>query len=251
MLASATEIHEVLVQGKPVTYQVAGEGEPVLLVHGLSGSMRWWGSTLPALAVLHRVYGIDLPGFGTLARSHQFVLEEAASWLVAWLDAVGLQAVDLVGHSMGGHICLRVAVDYPNAVRHLVLAAPSGIPDQRSIPVQLLDSLEGLRHVPASFLSVIAADAVRAGPARLWQAFLDIVDDNILPHLERLTVPTLLIWGSQDRLVPLELGRQLRQHMPGSRLLVLPGVGHLPMVEAPEKFNPAVLRFLSGEPVGH
>src|SRR5436305_435126 len=108
---------QIRVNGQEVTYKVTGSGEPVVLVHGLSGSMRWWANTVPALAARYRVYLLDLPGFGSMRRfPGGFALKEAAAWLRACMRALGLPTVHLVGHSMGGYICLRVAAQNPEAV---------------------------------------------------------------------------------------------------------------------------------------
>src|SRR6266511_901884 len=102
--------HEARVQGDPVRYRVAGQGEPIVLVHGLSGSSRWWVRNVGALTTHRRVYLVDLPGFGSMRHLYRhFVLEEAAPWLYAWMQAVGLTRADVVGHSMGGYIALRLA----------------------------------------------------------------------------------------------------------------------------------------------
>src|SRR4051812_23367957 len=101
---------------------MVGEGEPVVLVHGLSGSTRWWTRNIGALARGYRVYLVDLPGFGAMHRLRRhFVLAEAASWLVAWMEAVGLENAHLVGHSMGGYVCLQLAAQRPEVVCRLVL----------------------------------------------------------------------------------------------------------------------------------
>lgn len=98
-------MREAWVGGHRVRYEVVGEGEPVVLVHGLSGSTRWWARNTAALATEYQVYLVDLPGFGAMRRlRRRFVLAEAASWLSAWMEAVGLQSAHLVGHSMGGYV---------------------------------------------------------------------------------------------------------------------------------------------------
>ena len=95
-------VREARVRGHSIRYEVTGEGEPMVLVHGLSGSTRWWVRNIPALAEHHRLYLVDLPGFGAMRHlRRQFTLVESASWLSAWMEAVGLGPAHLVGHSMG------------------------------------------------------------------------------------------------------------------------------------------------------
>src|SRR5947209_12175573 len=105
---------EVQVGQITVYYQMVGEGEPLVLVHGLSGSLRWWRRNVPVLAEHYRVYLIDLPGFGMMRHfPRRMTLDEVADGLVAWIKAVGLQKVSLIAHSMGGYICMRVAATRP------------------------------------------------------------------------------------------------------------------------------------------
>src|SRR5881397_2544937 len=99
---------QVQVHGSGARYEVAGTGEPVVLIHGLAGSSRWWRPILPALAVHHRVYMVDLPGFGSMSRTQRFALDAAVPWLVEWMDATGLHSADIVGHSLGGQLSLRL-----------------------------------------------------------------------------------------------------------------------------------------------
>jgi len=244
------------VHGRPVRYGVAGAGEPVVLVHGLSGSGRWWGRTVPALADRYRVYVPDLPGFGAMAgggRRGRFVLAEAPDWLLAWMAAVGLRSAHVVGHSMGGYVALRLAAGAPGAVRRLVLVAPAGVRRGRRRDPLLAHALPlaaALRRVGPRFLPLLLRDALRAGPATLWRAARALLAADARPYLPAIDAPTLLIWGAHDALVPPAVGHLLRAEIGGARLLLLEGVGHVPMYERPPAFNAAVLAFLAGAPVG-
>src|SRR5579883_1986232 len=100
----------VQIHGWPVHYEVAGEGEPLVLVHGLSESTRLWYRNVPELAERYRVYLVDLPGFGAMRKfRRQFSLEGCGPWLGQWMEAVGIETASLVGHSMGGYVCMSLA----------------------------------------------------------------------------------------------------------------------------------------------
>ena len=122
---------------------MAEKGEPVVLVHGLSGSTRWWSRNIPALAEHYSVYLLDLPGFGAMRRlRRRFVLAEAASWLSAWMEAVGLDSAHLVGHSMGGYVCVRLAARPIRVHRSLFEAAEQpdrGVVHPHVDPAEVLD----------------------------------------------------------------------------------------------------------------
>jgi len=240
------------VGGHPIRYEVAGEGEPIVLVHGLSGSTRWWARNVAALAESYRVYLVDLPGFGAMRRlRRQFALAEAASWLYAWTESVGLGGAHLVGHSMGGYVCLRLAANRPEAVSRLVLVAPAGVPSGRSMLGHLVPLLGAARHATPSFLPVLARDALRMGPVTLWRAARDLLDEDVRENLRSIEAPTLLVWGERDTLVPPAVGELLRAEIPNSRLLVLERAAHVPMFDRPEEFDEALLAFLAGREVGN
>ena len=241
----------VCVNGRPVRYGVAGAGEPVILVHGLAASARWWRRNIPALAARHRVYLVDLPGFGALRRHRpRLVLAQAATWLLDWMEAAGLREAHLVGHSMGGYICLRLAASRPEVVRRLALVAPAGLPAGRSLPGYLPPLLTVVRQAPAPFLPLLVHDALRAGPLALLRAARDLLAEDVRDDLASVAAPTLLVWGERDPLVPPALAAVLRREIANSRLLLLGETGHVPMFERPEEFNAALLAFLAGEAVG-
>ncbi len=232
-------------------YLVAGEGDPVVLVHGLSGSTRWWSRNVPALGEHYRVHLVNLPGFGAIRRPRRrFVLAEAASWLLAWIEAVGLESVHLVGHSMGGYLSLKLAAGRPEAVRRLVLVDPAGVPSGRTMLGSVVPLLLAARYATPTFLPVLARDALYAGPATLLRAARDLLAQDVRGDLRHVRAPTLLIWGQKDPLIPPSTGALMRQEIPDSRLLVIEGAGHNPMFDCPEDFNKALLSFLAGEPVG-
>ena len=166
------------------------------------------------------------------------------------MDAVGLERAHLVGHSMGGYICLHLAASRPEAVRRLVLVAPAGVPSGQSMVGYLGPLLEAALYATPSFLPVLVRDALRTGPATLWRAARDILAGDVREDLRRIRAPTLLIWGERDTLVPPAIGDLLRGEIPGSRLLVLERAAHVPMFDCPKEFNAALLSFLAEEPVG-
>jgi pimeloyl-ACP methyl ester carboxylesterase len=241
---------EVWVGDDLVRYRVAGAGEPVVLVHGLSGSSRWWVRNVPALASSHRVYLLDLPGFGTLRRvRHRFVLSDVAAWLRAWMDALDMEQAHLVGHSMGGYIALRLAAEFPERVGRLVLVAPAGVPSGRSFIGQVLPLLVAVRYSTPRGIPLVLYDALRANPAVTWRAARDLMAQDVRRNL-KIRAPTLMVWGANDIIVPPTVAPLLRESIPHSRLLVLPRAGHNVMFDRPDAFNAAVLAFLAGQDVG-
>jgi len=242
---------EVVVRGRPVTYRVAGSGEPVVLVHGLAGSARWWRRNVAALAEAHTVYLVNLPGFGSFGRPDRHIsVADGADWLAAWIEAVGIGPCHVVAHSLGGYLTISLAAARPDLVRRLVLVAPAIIAGHRPLrayPLALVAA--GLAARP-SFLPLLALDSLRAGPLTILRAARRLLADDVRERLGTVAAPTLLVWGSRDALVPPSLGPQVCAALRDATLLVLPGAGHVPNYDRPGEFNAAVLAFLAGQTIG-
>lgn len=242
---------EVRVSGSPVRYRVAGVGEPLVLLHGLSGSSDWWRRNVPALARRYQVFLLDLPGFGTMHRERRrFSLTEAASWLLSWMEVVELERINLVGHSMGGYVGIKLAAEHPETVDRLVLVAPAGATGRRSMIGYLPSLLLAAYRSTPSFFPMFAYDTLRMGPSTLWRASRQILAGDVRDDLAGIPSPTLLVWGEQDPLVPPTAGKLLRSQMPASRLVIFEGTGHVPMFDCSEEFDATLLAFLAGEEVG-
>lgn len=226
-------------------YEVFGNGPPLLLVHGLGASQRWWARNVPVLAQYFTVYTVDLIGFGRSCRGNQrFVLTEAATVLHNWLLEQRLTNVSLVGHSMGGRIGVELAVDYPGSVSRLVLVDSPVLPFGRGYLRQLLGMVEALWVVPLDLLPLLIVDTLRTGFLTTLQIGCELMQHDIVQKLAQLQRPTLVIWGARDTIVPQRMGRQLATQLEQDRFVALPSVGHVPMWEQPDAFNQLVLAFL-------
>lgn len=233
-----------------------GAGEQcVVLLHGLSGSSRWWLRNVEELADVYRVVIPDLVGFGRSARPPARLpgIAAAARLLTDWIAARGMTRAHLVGHSMGGQVAVHLAAASPDRIDRLVLVDAAGIPRPLS-PRALLSFAADVsplwRWGDPRFLPVIARDALTAGPGTLLRSIAHIVRDDVRPLLPKVGAPTLLVWGERDTLVPLSHAWEMRELIPDARLAVLRGACHNPMVDRPADFNRLLLRFLEGEAVG-
>jgi pimeloyl-ACP methyl ester carboxylesterase len=233
-----TEPRELELAGRRVRWRVAGAGAPLVCVHGLAASSRWFGAVLGPLTERFEVHLVDVPRFS--ARSG-FRPGDAADWLVRWLEAAGLESARLLGHSLGGLVAAQAAARV--APERLVLAAPAGIPAGRRLLGDTFALVTSGRATPR-FLPRIAADALRSGPENVVRGGTYVRAVDLTLELARITAPTLLVWGTRDTLVPFRLARRWRDAIPNAQLAALDGVGHISMVEAPAAFLDAALPFL-------
>ena len=224
-----------------------GAGTPVALIHGLSGSSRWWARNIDALAEHHLVAAVDLVGFGSNRRFRVLpeippAFGEIAALVARWLETFG-EPVHVIGHSMGGLLAIRLAAEHPELVRSLVLVNAAGMRFH-------LDPRPHVRPLPKppyggpGIARVLLPDFIRAGPASVAIAGARVVLAAVEAKMHELRVPALLVWGANDPLVPLLYGQAMQREIEGSRLVVIERAAHVAMWDAPEEFNAAALRFL-------
>jgi pimeloyl-ACP methyl ester carboxylesterase len=231
------ELQRIEVDGASVSYRVAGAGLPVVLVHGLAGSWRWWSQVWKSLAAHRRVFLVDLPRLGRRRSA-----DELSAWLGRWLDAVELDRVDVVGHSLGGLVAAELAADRRERVRRLALVAPAGIPSGLGLVRSSLRLVETLYEVRAR-LPTVVIDAARMSPVALLRGAAFASGRDLSAELASVRAPTLLVWGEHDRLTPTAVAEEWHRALPGSQLVLLP-CGHVPMWEAPDRLSACLLTFL-------
>jgi pimeloyl-ACP methyl ester carboxylesterase len=256
------ESRTVQVGGHRVHYLLEGpaNGPAVVLVHGLGASAEYWRNLAPYLAQSgFRVYIPDLVGYGRSARPADFsysVRNEAAV-VVGFMDALGLKQVELGGWSMGGWIAVLVAAEHPERVSRLMLFDAAGLNIPPTFDTALftpstvaqLDELEALLSPqPQPIPAFVARDILRNFRRNGWvvqRALATMltaqdVADNILPQLK---MPVLLVWGSLDRVTPLNDGDIMHRLIPQSQLDVFPGCGHMAPIECSAAVGPKVVAF--------
>ena len=247
-MVEQVEIVQQLAKVGPLTvhYEVAGEGPALVLIHGLSGSGRWWAYNVPTLAQRYRVYNVDLIGFGR-SRGQRLVLREAAGWLREWLHVAGIAHAHLVGHSMGGYIATEVAATAPEAVRRLVLVDALVLPIGPGLLRPALGLARAVRYMSLSFLPVLVSDLLRAGPRTMMQATREVLSADLSDRLGAMQAKTLVIWGEKDTVLDPELGRKLAERLARACFVCVEGAGHNPMWDRPQRFNELLLDFLADD----
>ena len=236
------------VRGFRIRSLQAGAGPPLVLLHGLAGSHRWWRYVIPGFARNRRVIVPELVGFGgSRPAPRQPDMAEMAEIVDEWLLANGLERTDLVGHSMGGEIAIHLASARPERIRRLVLVAAAGIPRElsASAAAQLATELARLRAWGRrTFVATIAADTLRAGPFTLYRTLRHLLADDVRPLLPLVVQPTLVVWGEHDPVTPLRDAHVLRNSLPRARLFVVARASHNVMADQPDEFVRVVRAFL-------
>jgi pimeloyl-ACP methyl ester carboxylesterase len=255
-----------------------GGGTPMVLVHGIGATLDHWGLVLPVLAATRRVIALDLPGFGRSEKpDRHYNPQSFVEALRAFLDALGLDRIVLVGHSMGGAITAEFTLTYPGRIERLVLVDAAGM---TRMPTRLLDFLviqfeksvdakkvhlpprlvramaKVMFYEPVPFAErnigrILASMSEGDWPDRVRsfvRAATGLSRSQVRTRLMEFETPTLIVWGERDRVLPIRHGRALAAGIRGSRIVVFPDTGHCPQIERPARFCDELEKFLAPLP---
>jgi 3-oxoadipate enol-lactonase len=250
-----------------MNYEEQGQGLPLLLIHGFPHDHTLWQPQLEGLKDVARVIAPDLRGFGSADPAPQtMTMDDYAADLKALLDSLGLQKAVICGLSMGGYIALAFLARYPEATPGLILCnTRAGADDEKAregrhatarkahdegmagiaegmVPKMLAEATITARPELRSYIQSMMA---RQSPAAVSAALRGMaLRPDRTPILPSIKVPTLIITGTADTLIPPSESETMAAAIPGSELVVIPYVAHLSNLEAPDAFNDAVRKFL-------
>lgn len=271
-------LHRMELPGAEVNYVEIGEGEPILFVHGLAGCWRNWLENLPHFARTHRAIALDLPGFGhSPMPSWEIDMPTYGRLIHDFCEKLGIErAAALVGNSMGGFVSTEAAIERPSRFDRLVLVSAAGI---SFAEVQGRRPEAALRMFEATVPFLSGAHRVwltrpRARQLAFGNVFRypnlvrpELLAEQIKPsvkspgfsaasramsgydtrdRLPEIEIPTLVVWGLNDRIVPVEAAIGYHRLIAGSRLEILERTGHVPQMERPARFNALLEEFLAG-----
>jgi pimeloyl-ACP methyl ester carboxylesterase len=261
--------------GYATHYIEMGSGEPVILLHGYFYDSLQWSKNLGALAARFKVYALDLWGFGYSTREPMdYGYPLYVRQLLKFMDVLGIEKASLVGQSMGGGTAILFATQRLERVNKLVLVASGGLPNPQS-PVMRIAGLPGIGEflfglkgsrrgiLKANFIydenkltdeyveAVTRFQKVKGTTEVLLKVlrkrFWDTLSKEI-HTLGKMSLPVLIVWGRQDKSIPVKLARDMHHILKGSRLEIIDQAGHCPNDEQPEVFNRLALEFLSSKP---
>ena len=249
-----------VVSGRRIFFESMGNGLPLVFVHGSTASHRTW-DLQRQLSKTHRIILLDLPGHDQSDPLNEPVtVKLLADHVAAFVKNLGTGPAVLVGHSLGGAVCLQLAIDHPALVRALVLV---GTGAKLGVFPAILESLKTDFRASIDLAIGAMAFASTARPqiierskreslkCRPEVAYADFVACNTFDVRERvsdITAPTLVLVGTEDRLTPVKWSQFLNDKIVGSYLRVIANAGHMVMLEQPEEVNRAILTFLAGLP---
>jgi pimeloyl-ACP methyl ester carboxylesterase len=261
--------------GARVNYVEIGEGDPILFIHGISGGWQNWLENLPHCGATHRAIALDLPGFGTSPMPEWEVGMPAYGRLVHdFCEKLELVGTTLVGNSMGGFIAVEAATAEPQRFRRLVLVSAAGIintwnPEARatatayawsklggtvadrghwivSHPRSRQLALAPFFRYPGKLRPELLAEQMAGGRCPgFGDALKSLVAHDIRERLATIEMPTLIVWGLSDRVIPVAAGISYHRRIPHSRLEIFERTGHLPQLERPARFNALLDEFLA------
>jgi pimeloyl-ACP methyl ester carboxylesterase len=270
-------LHRVQLPGAEVNYAEIGEGEPVLFLHGLAGCWRNWLENLPHFGRTHRAIALDLPGFGHSPMPSWPIEMPAYGRLIHdFCEKLGIERVAaLVGNSMGGFVSTEAAIEHPARFERLVLVSAAGISfaeaigRKREAQVRLFEAvvpfLAGRRQTwltrprgrdlafgnlfryPSRVRPELLAEQMEPGirSPGFADAIRGIGGYDTRHRLPEIEIPTLVVWGMHDRIVPVEAAIGYHRLVPNSRLELFERTGHVPQMERPARFNQLLDDFLS------
>ncbi len=267
---------EVDVVGARANYVEMGQGPPIVFVHGLSGAWQNWLEQIPYFARSHRVVAVDLPGFGASPMPPwEISIPAYGTFLRDFCERLGVERCAIVGNSMGGFIATEVAIAERERVSHLALVSAAGITWARArrepaamigrvgraaAPLALRFQMSGIRRpgIRRRAFGGVFHDPEGLRRELLWEnvvpalqspgyydAMTTLVGYDVRDRLEEIEDPTLIVWGRNDRVVPVPAALAYRRRIGHAELHIFDATGHVPMMERPVRFNRLLEDFLA------
>jgi pimeloyl-ACP methyl ester carboxylesterase len=278
---SRIDSKQIELHGHRVNYRIAGEGPLIVLVHGITSTSECWREVMPWLADDFTVLAPDLMGHGESAKPRgDYSLGAYASGIRDLIVALGYEHGTFLGHSLGGGVAMQLAYQFPERCERIALVSSGGLGPEvhlllraAALPgaewVLPLIARPGTRDAGRAVGRLLSRLGVRPTPdltefargygsladAEARHAFVHTLRAVIDPAGQRVSardrlylaaeVPSLVIWGERDRVIPIQHGRMAHEEMPGSRFIVIPDAGHFPQLDQPRRFVEALVEFMA------
>jgi pimeloyl-ACP methyl ester carboxylesterase len=249
----------VTIENMKINYICVGEGENVLILHGWGASI---DTIMPIVNLLKdhfKVYALDLPGFGKSDKPEfPFDSKDYSRIVKKFMDLMKIEKTTLIGHSFGGKVSILTAVNYPEKVEKMILIDSAGIRPKRSIKYYLkVYSFKSLKIIykiifgwnrnsdrMEEFYRRFGSADYRNASGVMRKILVKVINEDIRPILSRVSCPTLLIWGAEDKDTPIYMGKIMEKEIPDSGLVILEGAGHYSYLDDYYRFALVLKAFL-------
>jgi pimeloyl-ACP methyl ester carboxylesterase len=274
------QIEHVTIHGHDMAYQMEGSGPALLLLHGIAGSSRTWRDVIPRLTDRFTVIAPDLMGHGQSEKPvGDYSLGSFASGIRDLLEILDVERASVVGQSFGGGVAMQLAYQHPELCDRLVLVDSGGLGREVNWMLRFM-TLPGSEYVMPvifprfvrdwgdSLFRMVNDRGIRLSRiAEMWSAYASLAESEnrqaftrtiravidpggqTVSAMDRLylasSIPTLIIWGDRDDIIPVSHAHAAHQAIPGSQLVIIEGASHFPQIEAPEEFVTALVHFVS------
>jgi pimeloyl-ACP methyl ester carboxylesterase len=241
---------KILVRGIETNYKIGGKGENFLILHGWGGSSDSWRKIIEILEIKYKVICPDLPGFGkTKIPETPWALNDFVNWLKEFTEELNLKDFFLLGHSFGGRVAVKFSISFPEKVKKLILLSPAGIKQEWGTREKIIFRLAKIGNAIFSkslllrfrestrnlFYSILRVKDYSKVKGVMKETMKRIVEEDLLPELSKIQVETLIVWGQNDKIVPLKYARLFKDRIKNSKIEILPKIGHSPHLEDSEK----------------
>lgn len=260
MISNRVKEEKIIINNLKINFKIAGEGEPLLILHGWGGSSDSWIKVQELLAKEgYKVISPDFPGFGKSKTPFQtWSVGDYARWTNDFADFLNLKRFFVLAHSFGGRVAIKLAIQSPEKIKSLILCSSAGIkpkprPHQRIfwLGVKIGNALfsqkpltrfkDGARNLFYIFLR--HKDYVKAD-GTMKETIKKVLEEDLLPDLPKIKIKTLIVWGEKDKMVPVRYAHIFKEEIENSELKILPKIGHNPHLEVPEKLSEIILNFI-------
>jgi pimeloyl-ACP methyl ester carboxylesterase len=250
----------ILINNLTVNYKIAGEGPAFLVLHGWGGSSDSWFEVEEILAKKnYRVIALDLPGFGKSAPPTQpWSVQNYSDFIFEFVQRLNLESFFLLGHSFGGRIAIKFSGQHPEKLKSLIFCDAAGIKFEPGIKTKTILAAAKIGNTIFSsrlfsimkewarnifYFLLRNKDYVKANGV-MRETIKKALNEDLLPDLPKIKVKTLIVWGKEDKLLPVQCAYVFKEKIAGSQLEIMPKVGHSPHLEAPEKLAQIIVSFL-------
>lgn len=240
-----------IVEGLLLNYEQTGEGKDLVILHGWGRSIAEWRETAKRYSKEYRVTLLDLPGFGASEIPHaELTIHDYATITARFLEKVGIEKCVLVGHSLGGRIGTILAATHPETVAKLLLVDSAGV-ERKPASVRIkrfivgTAKLLGLHHVlPRGFRDLFSSSDYRSALPAMKKTFASIVSTDLTHLFTQIRCPTLVVWGSHDRVLPVAHTKVYARLVPNCTVRIVYEAGHDPHIDDPTQFFAITDEFL-------